>query len=89
MPRPFVVAHISDLHCGSPYFVASLMERTIIEINDLRPDVIVRLPSDRVVVIDAKVPLAAYLDAVEAGDDYHRDQALGSCLLYTSPSPRD
>ena len=41
MPRPFVVAHISDLHCGSPYFVASLMERAIVEINDLRPDVIV------------------------------------------------
>ena len=41
MPRPFVVAHISDLHCGSPYFVASLMERTIVEINDLRPDVVI------------------------------------------------
>ena len=39
--RPFTIAHLSDLHCGSPYFVASLMERTIIEINDLRPDVIV------------------------------------------------
>ena len=36
-----------------------------------------RLPSERVVVIDAKVPLAAYLDAIEAGDEYARDQALG------------
>ena len=51
------------------------------ETSRLRPDVIVRLPSDRVVVIDAKVPLAAYLDAVEAGDEYHRDQALGRHLL--------
>ena len=33
------------------------------ESSRLRPDVIVRLPSERVVVIDAKVPLAAYLDA--------------------------
>jgi DNA recombination protein RmuC len=46
----------------------------------LRPDVIVRLPSDRVVVIDAKVPLAAYLDAIEAGDEYARDQALAKHL---------
>ena len=50
------------------------------ETSRLRPDVIVRLPSDRVVIIDAKVPLAAYLDAVEAGDEYHRDLALAKHL---------
>ena len=38
---PFVIAHISDLHCGSPYFVPNLMDRAIIEVNDLRPDVVV------------------------------------------------
>jgi 3',5'-cyclic AMP phosphodiesterase CpdA len=37
----FRIAHISDLHCGSPYFVPSLMERAIVEINDLEPDVVV------------------------------------------------
>ncbi len=35
----------------------------------LRPDVIVKLPGDKRVVIDAKVPLAAYLDAIEARDE--------------------
>ena len=25
--RPFIIAHLSDLHCGSPYFVANLLER--------------------------------------------------------------
>ncbi len=39
--RPFTIAHISDLHCGSPYFVPNLMDRAIIEINDLEPDVVV------------------------------------------------
>ncbi len=34
----------------------------------LRPDVIVRLPGGKQVVIDAKVPLAAYLDACEANE---------------------
>ena len=35
----------------------------------LRPDVVVRLPGGKNVVVDAKVPLAAYLAAAEAHDD--------------------
>jgi len=37
----FRIAHLSDLHCGSPHFVANLLERAIAEINELEPDVIV------------------------------------------------
>src|SRR3954471_13354025 len=32
------IAHLSDLHCGSPHFQADLLERAIEEINELRPD---------------------------------------------------
>jgi DNA recombination protein RmuC len=42
----------------------------------LRPDLIVRLPGGKQVVVDAKVPLAAYLDALEATDDDVRAQKL-------------
>src|SRR5205807_7776557 len=37
----FTIAHLSDLHCGSPYFVANLLERAIGEINEMQPDVVV------------------------------------------------
>ena len=37
----FVIAHLSDLHCGEQHFEASLLERAISEINDVRPDIVV------------------------------------------------
>jgi DNA recombination protein RmuC len=42
----------------------------------LRPDLIVRLPGGKNVVVDAKTPLMAYLDAVESTDDDIRRQRL-------------
>jgi DNA recombination protein RmuC len=42
----------------------------------IRPDMIVRLPGDRSLVVDAKVPLTAYLDAAGAPDEASRKTAL-------------
>src|SRR6266508_3108393 len=39
--RPFRIAQISDIHCGGPHFVPTLLERAIAEINELAPDLVV------------------------------------------------
>jgi DNA recombination protein RmuC len=41
-----------------------------------RPDMVVRLAGGKSIVVDSKVPLAAYLEAVEAPDDAVRDARL-------------
>jgi DNA recombination protein RmuC len=42
----------------------------------LRPDMIIRLPLDRNIVVDSKAPLQAYLEALEAPDDDTRTAKL-------------
>jgi len=42
----------------------------------LRPDMIIRLPLDRNIVVDSKAPLQAYLEALEAPDDEIRTAKL-------------
>ena len=53
-------------------------EQQTIESDDvrIRPDVIVRLPGGKYVVVDAKVPLDAYLKALEAPDEAARQRLL-------------
>jgi len=42
----------------------------------LRPDVIINLPGGRCIVVDSKVALSGYLDAMEAADDAAREAHL-------------
>jgi DNA recombination protein RmuC len=42
----------------------------------LRPDLVVHLPADRDVVVDAKVPMDAYLRALDATDEAEQQQLL-------------
>ena len=56
------------------------MEQHTIQSADderIRPDVVVRLPGGKRIVIDAKAPLDAYLRALEAPDDAARQTLLG------------
>jgi DNA recombination protein RmuC len=54
-------------------------EQTSVETVDgqrQRPDMIIRLPNERVVVVDSKVPLAAYLDALQSEDPDHQKERM-------------
>lgn len=42
--------------------------------GNMRPDMVVRMPDRREIVVDAKTPLDAYLSAIEAADDNQRKQ---------------
>ena len=42
----------------------------------IRPDMVVRMPDERELVVDVKTPLDAYLEAVEARDDAQRQLGL-------------
>src|SRR5258706_12167096 len=52
-----------------PYCDFSEQETVYSAEGRLRPDLIVKLPGGKVVVVDAKTPLQAYLEAIEATDD--------------------
>jgi len=51
-------------------------EQESVESGRLRPDMVVRLPGGKQVVLDSKAPVAAFLEASEADDEAARRRAL-------------
>lgn len=49
---------------------------TVTETGSIRPDMIVRLPENREIIVDAKTPLDAYLSAMQTSDDQIRTKEL-------------
>ena len=52
------------------------VEQVRLDDGRLRPDLVVKLPGGKVVVVDAKAPLDAYLAATDAADDGVRSERL-------------
>lgn len=55
------ICQISDIHCGSPYFIPDLLERSILEINDMDPTA---------VVVSGDLTDAGYRQEFEQSADY-------------------
>lgn len=64
----------SGLHKNEEYFVQENVKDE--DGNNFRPDVVVRFPEGRSIVIDSKVSLTSYADAVAAQHDVDRDRFL-------------
>jgi Icc protein len=60
---PLTICQVSDIHCGSPYFIPDLLERSILEINDLEPTA---------VVVSGDLTNAGYREEFEAAAEYVR-----------------
>ncbi|HHT9104327.1 MAG TPA: DNA recombination protein RmuC [Candidatus Wujingus californicus] len=77
---PTVRGHWGEIQLKRVVEIAGMLERcdfyqqqtAMTEEGRLRPDVLVRLPGGKNIIIDAKAPLQAYLDALEATNDEHR-----------------
>ncbi|MSO57677.1 MAG: hypothetical protein EXQ77_01390 [Thermoleophilia bacterium] len=72
MAAPVRIAHLSDLHCGGPYFEADLLERAISEINELRPEIVICSGDRAIFGCRHEYVLAReYLDRIECGAPTH------------------
>ena len=63
-------------HCDFDTQVTTVSEDVDGDVRRLRPDLVVRLPGGRSVIVDAKAPLSAYLDANTAVDERERVRLL-------------
>jgi DNA recombination protein RmuC len=82
--QPHVRGHWGEVQLRQVVELAGMIEYTdfveqesiVTDDGRLRPDLLVRLPGRKQVIVDAKAPLAAYFDAVDAADDAERGRKL-------------
>lgn len=66
----------AELAGMSPHCDFVEQETAVGEAGRIRPDMIVRMPQNRTVVVDSKVPLAGFLEALESTTEELRSQCL-------------
>ena len=82
--QPHVRGHWGEVQLRQVVELAGMVEHTdfveqeTFTVDDvrMRPDLMVRLPGNKRVIVDAKTPLAAYFDAIESEDEAERRRSL-------------
>lgn len=69
---------VVELAGMTPYCDFYEQESVMTETGKLRPDMIVRLPNGREIVVDAKAPVDAYLNSVSASNEEERQKAINN-----------
>ena len=59
------------------------------QVDDKKPDLKVRLPGDRIIIVDSKVPDLDFLQAIDSADTVQRAQALGQHAAKLKDTIRD
>ncbi|MGP8199684.1 MAG: DNA recombination protein RmuC [Limisphaerales bacterium] len=59
------------------------------QVDDKKPDLIVRLPGDRIIIVDSKVPDLDFLQAIDTADTVQRAQALDQHAAKLKDTIRD
>ena len=82
--QPHVRGHWGEVQLRQVVELAGMVEHTdfveqetfTVDDGAMRPDLMVRLPGGKRVIVDAKTPLAAYFDAIESQDEAERLRSL-------------
>ena len=71
-----VLQRTAELAGMTPYCDFVVQESQSTEAGRIRPDMVVKLPERREVVVDSKVPLGGFMEAIEAHTEEQRNLAL-------------
>ncbi len=74
----FTLRRVVEVAGMSPYCDFEEQIQVETETGRQRPDMVVRLPGGKILVVDSKVPLHAYLESLEAADDEQKRNCLES-----------
>lgn len=75
LSTPFITGHWGEMQLRRAVEISGMIphcdfyEQQQGEFSRLRPDMIIKLPGNRNIIVDAKTPIDAYMQAINSGDD--------------------
>lgn len=79
LSNPFMAGQWGEMQLKRVVEITGMMpycdfiEQTQCENSRLRPDMVIKLPGNRCIIVDAKAPIDAYMKAINTGDESYMD----------------